>query len=69
MWFENKASTHPIHSIEYSDTERHIAMAITSTSLGMGVGNPMWIILKADKTTGNISCSIRTTLPAEFLPR
>lgn len=29
----------------------------------------IWIILKADKTTQELTCAIRTSLPTMFLPR
>lgn len=69
MWIQNTASTEPLHSIDCSDTERYVALAVTSASLGLGKGNPMWIIMRADKTDGNISCAIQSTLPELFIPR
>lgn len=69
METQNAASTEPIYSTAYTDDVRYIAMAVTSSSLGLGVGNPMWLVIGADKRTGEISCAIRSTLPDIFIPR
>lgn len=66
---QNAASTDPIHAVDYTDTERRIAMAIDRAAMGAGPGDPLWLIVKADKTTNEVTCAIRSTLPNEFLPR
>lgn len=66
---DNCASTQPILSVDYTDTERYVAVSITAPSLGLGDGLPLWMILKANKTTGELSCALRSSLPDVFIPR
>lgn len=64
---DNCASAEPIHTHDYTEEERHIAVAITTSLLGMGLGNPIWLILKANKTTGELTCGMRSSLPPGFV--
>lgn len=69
MPHENASSTAPLHTVDVSETERHIAMCVPSESIGIGKGHEVWLIFTADKLTENVACSVSLTLPAKFLPR
>jgi hypothetical protein len=66
---DQQADTAPIFAINTASTERQVAVAIERSSVGLGVGNALWLIIRANKDTGELMCALRTTLPVVFLPR
>lgn len=56
----------PCHTIDTDDTHRAVALAIRREILGLYPGNPLWIVIRADKETGEITCGLRAGLPDDF---
>lgn len=61
-------STEPMHVVDVSEHQRHIALAVPRSGLGVGDGTPMWLVFSADKDTGELTCAIRSVLPGVFTP-
>lgn len=66
---EHTPSTTPLHAVDATHEDRYIALAVCREELGLGEGEPVWLIIHANKTTGVIEASIRSTLPSMFVPR
>lgn len=66
---DNCASPEPVLTVDHTENERHVALAVSSPALGLGEGTPLWIILKANKSTGELTCLLRSSLPDKFVPR
>ena len=62
-------SSTPLHAVDATDEDRYIALAVRREDLGLGEGAPLWLIIHANKTTGVVESSIRSTLPSMFVPR
>jgi hypothetical protein len=62
-------SSTPLHAVDATDEDRYIALAVRREELGLGEGEPLWLVIHANKTTGVVESSIRSTLPSMFVPR
>lgn len=60
-------SPFPMRVADPTETQRQIALAIPLQTLGIGEGPPMWLVFCADKTTGELTCAIRSVLPNVFI--
>jgi len=63
---QSRPSTEPMHVVDASEHQRHIALAVPRAGLGVGDGAPMWLVFSADKNTGELTCAIRSVLPGVF---
>ena len=61
-------SVAPCHIIDRDEAHRSVALAIRREVLGVGPGNDLWVIIRADKETGTITCGLRAGLPDDFTP-
>lgn len=62
-------SPNVMHTVDVSENTRKVALAITSASLGLGRGNPLWLVITANKESGELVCALRATLPTPFQPQ
>ena len=66
---DSSPSNTPCHAVDATEDDRYVALAVRREELGLGDGEPLWLIIHANKTTGVVESSIRSTLPSMFVPR
>ena len=64
---ESQPSTLPIYRRQASSNTLQLALAIPSNTTVMGNSViDLWVIITANKTTDELTCSIRPVLPKDF---
>lgn len=64
---ELRPSNHAFQFVQADTDKMHIALAIPGTDIGFGTHDTVYVVLVADKATGDLTCALRSVIPKEFV--